>query len=123
MPVLLVLAGCGNDLESRNAALGFEDDGTSDIVFTRQTPRGSGSARQIDGLGNVDQVSDDFAIMDGPEAGPETAGVEGDDDDGPTIIDASPDDLRDLAQGFAPDPVDDASGIDPSPILSDPVGD
>lgn len=123
LPILLVLAGCGSDLESRNAALGLEDDGESDIVLTRQTPSASGSARQIDGLGEVDQVSSDFAEMDGPDDGVVVAREDDDDDGEPIIVDASADDLRDTAQGFSPDPIDDASGIDPNPISPEPMSD
>lgn len=123
LPILLLLAGCGNDLENRNAALGLEEDGASDIVLPRQKSSSSNSARQINGLGEVEQVSDDFATVDDPEAGPNAGSIGGDGDDEPVIIDASPEDLRDIAQGFAPEPIDDASGLDPRPIAPAPLSD
>ncbi len=121
MPLLAVLAGCGNDLESRNSAVGLDGNDSADMVIVRQSAGsksgGSGRERTIDGLGEVDQVSDDFAVM----------ADEGDDEEDAdgmqTVVDASPDDLRDMAQGFAPEPLDDASGIDPSPITPEPVSD
>jgi|GEM_PF-1494858 len=124
IPLALLLTGCGDDLESRNAAAGM-DSGADDVVITRQEPdTASDDGRlAIDGLGNVDEVSDDFAVIDAPVAIAEIDADTDDDEAEPRIVDASPDDLRDTAQGFAPEPMDDASGIDPSPILPEPVSD
>lgn len=122
--MLLLLAGCGDDLESRNAAVGLEDDDGSEMVITRQSSDAESTGRQeIDGLGDVDRIADDFAMDDDVSPIPSGASENGEDDGEPTIVDASPDDLRDMAQGFSPEPADDASGIDPSPILPEPVSD
>lgn len=98
-----VLAGCGDDLESRNAAIenaGPPGGGEREMVLT---PGRQGEDRR------------------NAETRPADNGFAGqrDDDEGERVVDAEPDDLIDAAEGFDPTPMDDASGIGTDPMAED----
>ncbi|WP_340588852.1 hypothetical protein [Erythrobacter alti] len=105
----LMLAGCGDDLESRGAA-------AEKAIADR-----AAAARDADAQDDV--VEDDVVATPRAEAERPARARRpaADDDDGPTVVDASPEELMDTAQGFSPDPLDDASGIDPAPLRPEPI--
>ncbi|MGB3794726.1 MAG: hypothetical protein WA957_00275 [Alteraurantiacibacter sp.] len=94
-----MLAGCGDDLESRQAAV-QERSPSTDIGGGQPQPGETRISRQQPSA----QTAEGFAGDD--VASP---------DDDIAVVDASPDALIDDAQGFSPDPMDNASGFDPSP--------
>ncbi len=102
LPTLLALAACSDDLESRNAALGMEEDGSEqELTIERQAPTGS-----------TFEEEETAELPDDEEAQP----VEGEaEEDAETVVEAGPDDLIDRAEGFAPEPMDNAAGFNPSP--------
>ncbi|WP_120077678.1 hypothetical protein [Aurantiacibacter odishensis] len=90
---IALLAGCGDDLESRQAAVqGMEREG-GDITVRQAAPEASGPTVSRDSDG--DQSADDL--------------------DQGAAIDVPPEALIDTAQGFSADPIDDAAGFDPTP--------
>lgn len=92
LPTLLALAACSDDLESRNAAAGLDEDAVLEA--------------QIESAPRQDNAASDVA-MEG-DAGEEDEAEE-------TVVEAAPDDLIDSTEGFAPEPMDNAAGFDPSP--------
>ena len=87
-----MLAGCGDDLESRNAALAESQNAQLPQVETSEAPSPP-PAPVVDAPGQG-------AVSDGEDT---------------VIVDAQPDELLDSAQGFDPTPIDDGKGYDPSP--------
>ena len=99
---VVLLAGCGNDLESRNEAATGSADGAQrgmTIVSTQRRQAGSTAAPAPTG---GETVFADEEVADS-------------EDGEPLMVDASPDDLVDNAEGFSTDPIDNAQGWDPSP--------
>lgn len=94
---LLLLGACGDDLESRNAAVGLggSEDGTE---LTVVRPAQTTGENETSGDGEDGQLEG-------------AAADEGDE----ILVDAMPDELIDSAEGFAPEPMDNASGFDPTP--------
>lgn len=97
-----MLAGCGDDLESRNAAIGNDGPpgGEQELVLTP-------------GRQGEDRRDAETAPVDNGFAG------QHEDDESESVVDAGPDDLIDAAQGFDPTPMDDASGIGADPLSED----
>ncbi len=102
-PVLLMLTACGNDLDSRNAAAGASDD-ARELIIERPAQPSAARAEEAALPGFYDDESESRAplLIDG------NAQEE-------TITDAAPDDLIDRTEGFAPVPMDNAAGYDPTP--------
>ena len=111
LPALALLPACGNNLEDRQAAADemganerFPEE--DEITITRVEPTAPAS-----------------------EAAAEPEAVDADDDsenegDGEElVVDAAPDDLIDSAQGFAPEPMDDTQGFDPTPTAPESFDD
>ena len=92
----VLLAACGNDLDSRNEAAMAGNLAAERGMTIRSQP--DSTARRASA-----------PVQDAVDS------AEMDDSEKPILIDASPEDLMDNAQGFAPDPVDNAQGFDPSP--------
>ncbi len=128
LPVLALpalVAACGDDLESRQAAIdesGPPQNGDMVLIPGRQasdgqTSPGAAGATPMriedieDGETNPEYLEDGMAIP--------PAGADGGDS---LVVDAAPDDLIDSARGFSPEPMDNASGIDPAPNLDDDWG-
>ena len=95
----LLTGACGNDLESRNAALEDRQMAYEKDSITSE----KGDARPAK-----------------PAATTAPAAAEPDEQSETETVSARPEDLRDPAQGFAPVPLDDASGIAPEPIPATP---
>ena len=90
LAALVCLAtGCGDDLESRNAAI--------------EEARAAGAA------------APDAATAPLPDPVPTASPASAPEDDEAVVVDAQPTELIDDAQGFSTDPIDDASGYDPNP--------
>ena len=103
LPVFVLLAACGDSLESRNAAAGLDQRGSEmTVVSQRNTPARSSQnavsspAAQPDAQGFADEADDD-----GEE---------------PIEVDAGPETFIDSTEGFDPSPMDDTMGFDPSPM-------
>lgn len=94
---LPLLAGCEDDLESRNAA-----------VQNAGAPVGEGGMVLTPG-----RQGDDRAAAE------QDNGFAGEADGEELVLDAAPDDLIDNAEGFDPAPIDDAAGIDPGSEADD----
>ena len=95
----LLLTACGDDLESRNAALGLDSD-------ERPLPVAERTVSDADAPGNRE---------------PQTASAtEADDGEGPPTVLAEPRDLVIGTEGFAPEPMDDATGFAPEPTAPEP---
>ena len=100
----LLLAGCGDDLESRNAAIAHSSPPrpvATETTARRATPAAAQSATSFAG--------EDEA----PTRRRTSSTAEGED---PVIVDADPDSLMDDTRGFAPEPLDDAVGLAPTPM-------
>ena len=90
---IALLTGCGDDLESRQAAVqGMEPDG-GEITVRKAAPRESEPT--VSRQSAEDERTDDM-----------NRGA---------AIDVPPEALIDTAQGFSADPMDDAAGFDPTP--------
>lgn len=86
---LALLAACGDDLESRNAAIeGYAPD-TGPVIAERAAPR---SGRIAAGNAAPDEAEDEMLETE-----------------------ADPESLVDSAQGYAVAPMDAATGFDPTP--------
>ncbi len=103
LPALALLSACGDDLESRQAAAEERQPSEQfieDEVEARSAPApAAASAPEADDGGDADGGEEE-----------------------PLQVDAAPDDLIDSATGFAPEPMDDARGFDPSPVGAEPLG-
>lgn len=110
LPVLL--AGCGDDLESRNAAIESAggQGGEPEMVLT--------PGRQGEDRRNAEEAS----RGNGGFGRPGRANARDEEDDDELVVDAEPDDLIDAAEGFDPSPIDDASGIAADPLPEDDWG-
>ena len=86
-------SACGDDLESRNAAATGARENPPAVPVAQDTPRPAATTR----------------------ASTPTAPADGE----PVVVDAQPDDLLDDAEGFSAEPMDDASGIDPTPVTAE----
>ena len=104
LPAIMLLAGCGDDLDSRTEA----------AERTMAERAAAADAAEV-----VEEDSDDDVAA--PRRAPARERADRDDDE-ETVVDASPDDLLDSTRGFAPEPLDNASGIDPAPLRPEPVG-
>lgn len=91
----MLLAACGDDLESRQAAADAQI-GEREVTLE---PRPAPSPEATTIVEMDDEVEAEEA-----------------DDSEEVFVDASPDDLVDSAQGFSAAPMDDASGLDPTPM-------
>lgn len=113
LPLPLLLAACGDDLESRNAAVGADSfGGGRDIAITERTDGVSSGGRIISGANATSNRN--------AEAAP-AARAGGDvEEDGPPTINAEPRDLIISTDGFAPEPMDDAAGFAPEPTAPEP---
>ncbi|GGD44663.1 hypothetical protein GRI62_10480 [Erythrobacter arachoides] len=103
---ILLLAGCGDDLASRNEAVfTTEGGGEAQIVLkpSRRSPSQAPSSQPTTGAG--------FGDDDSTEA-----------EGSPEVEDATPEDLIDTAAGFDPSPMDDASGLAPEPEAEEDWG-
>ena len=101
---LLALAACGDDLETRNAAIA-EGAPPRPVTVETTVTRPSRTAQQsAPGFADEDEA---------PTRRRSSSIGEGED---PLIVDADPDSLVDDAQGFAPEPLDDAVGLAPTPM-------
>lgn len=105
-PVLLMLTACGDDLDSRNAAAGTSDE-ERELIIERpaRAPAvraGEEGEEALPGFYDEESESQAPLLIDG------NAQEE-------TITDAAPDDLIDRTEGFAPVPMDNAAGYDPTP--------
>lgn len=91
----LGLSACGDDLDSRQAAVDERQPPRDAITIERAEPRRATSATPDQG-NTISEMDDEV------------------------IVDAGPEIFVDDAQGFSPDPMDDTTGFDPTPI--DPGG-
>ena len=105
--VLLALAACGDDLESRQAALD-QPQGGEIMIGAQETSAVSGTMPA--------------APAPGAPQGFDDAGDNGSMDEEETVFDAEPEMLIDDAQGFDTAPIDDTSGFDPSPGTAESFG-
>ena len=101
LAAVTLLSSCGDDLESRQAALEQEHprghlDEDEDVPApeVRRTPTVTAPTASAQGFADEDETEE------------------------PTIIEAGPESLIDNAQGFSTDPIDDTSGFDPTPNYS-----
>ncbi len=97
-----LVSACGDDLESRQAAVQQPDGDAITISQPNAPDAGSTSPRRSS------------QIERGTGQGGETDATE------KVIVDAGPETFVDDAQGFSTDPIDDTSGFDPTPM--DPQG-
>lgn len=97
-----LLAACGDDLESRQAAVQEQQPMGGEMTVGEQEP-------QITRAGRAPSPQETAQGFDD----------EGD-PDAEITYETMPDPMVDTAQGFAPDPIDDTSGFDPTPV--DPGG-
>jgi hypothetical protein len=97
-----LLSACGDDLESRQAAVQEQQPTGGEITVGEPQPQVSRATRTPAAEATAQGFDD-----------------EGRDDDD-VAFDAMPEPLVDNAQGFDPDPIDDTSGFDPTP--TDPSG-
>ena len=95
----MALTACGDDLESRNEAAGTNRA----PEMTIQSQSSSTSRSRTIGSGDTIRIEKPAEETDSFEDGAEE------------IVDASPSDLVDSAEGFSTEPLDDTSGFDPSP--------
>ena len=96
---IALLAGCGDDLESRNAALAdFEAPADAGMTVQARAPAATGAEAP---------PPEDPAIDDVNEEAP---------------VNADGEDLLDSAQGFAAAPMDSAAGFDPTPTREPAFG-
>ena len=93
---LPLLTACGDDLESRQAA-----------VQEMRPTGGQATAEQAPPQARSDNKVAQSSTPAEPEDNAQT-------DDG-MVIDAAPEALIDEAQGFSTDPIDDTAGFDPTP--------
>lgn len=105
-----LLASCGDDLESRQAAV---QDRTPERDLSIQSPPQSARDSAVSATAAPAEGFADDTLANGKDAG--------------IVEDAAPDELIDNAQGFSTDPVDDTSGFDPSPdtpqgFAPEPIG-
>ncbi|MWV29121.1 hypothetical protein [Aurantiacibacter rhizosphaerae] len=98
LAAIAALAGCGDDLESRQSAVQERTPGR-DLSGQQPQPRETRLTVQPAPATKAEGFADDDALSD----------------DGEVIEDATPDALIDSAQGFSTDPIDDTSGLNPSP--------
>jgi len=96
MAALALLAGCGDDLESRQQAVEERQPVGGEVTIGDPAPRASRTAS-----------------TPGPAA--TTQGFEDEDPGEELVVDAEPEIFIDDAQGFSTDPIDDTSGFDPTP--------
>ena len=100
LPALALLGACGNDLESRQEAANELQPSERFIDGEAPAPRSAPAPTAA--------------------AEPEEEEADDEDDEEEVVVDASPDDLIDSAQGFSAQPMDDARGFDPSPQSAGP---
>ncbi len=110
LSAIALLASCGDDLESRQAAV-QERMPERDLSIQSSPKEARDSSTPI-----PTAPAEGFA--NDSDAGDENAG---------NMEDAAPDELIDNAQGFSTDPIDDTSGFDPSPdapqgFAPEPIG-
>lgn len=110
----LLLAGCGDDLESRNAAAGYTPSEEREAAIA--AVEAANTREEVEPANAAEEDAD----QPQPEGFADGGDTEDEDASDQTVVDASPDDLRDTTQGFAPEPLDDASGINPSPMVPEP---
>ncbi len=104
LPLLALVAACGDSLESRNEAAGLD-------------PRGGGGEMRIVSQNSTPSRSSQPATTRPPNAQPTAQGFEEEGSESETIeVDAGPETFIDSAQGFDPTPMDDTVGFDPSPM-------
>lgn len=135
LPAALLLAACGDDLEARNDAVS-RDEGSVEIIdadseFAPMAEDFEGRMRIEDlpesqRAGQVEGSAAERVAIPLETEIPQRStiprdAIEVDADTEETVVDASPEDLMDTTEGFAPDPLDDAAGIDPAPINPDPL--
>lgn len=104
LPALVMVAACGDSLESRNEAAGLDPNaGPSEMTVVTQNSSPSRSSGSTS------------APTRSPNAQPTSLGF---DDEGEDVleVDAGAETFIDSAQGFDPTPMDDTSGFDPSPM-------
>ncbi|GAA5048241.1 hypothetical protein GCM10023208_05270 [Erythrobacter westpacificensis] len=89
LSAVALLAGCGDDLESRQQAVQGLEPARDEITIRNATP----------------QESEATVTRRAPE----------DNVDQGAAVDVPPESLIDTAQGFSADPMDDATGFDPTP--------
>ncbi|WAT17619.1 hypothetical protein OZN62_11955 [Aurantiacibacter sp. MUD11] len=97
-----LLSACGDDLESRNAAV--------------QTERPQEGMRVV----QSNTKSRSTAQSSAPAAPASFADAEADDGEEVLEVEAGPESFIDDAQGFSTDPIDNTAGFDPTP--ADPQG-
>lgn len=101
LPLVVLLAACGDDLESRNEAAGLDQRGGSgEMTIVTQD---SASAR-----------SNRTSSTRSPNAQPTAQGF--DEEEDVLEVDAGAETFIDSAQGFDPTPMDDTMGFEPSPM-------
>lgn len=104
LPAIVLLAACGDSLESRNEAAGLDQRGGSEMtVVTQNTPPSRSGQNAATRSPNAQPTSQSFSDEEG-------------EDDDVLEVDAGPETFVDSAEGFAPEPMDDTSGFDPSPM-------
>ncbi len=96
---LALLAGCGDDLESRQAAV-QERMPDRDMSGTQSQPQETRLSITPAPAATAEGFADDGEINDEDEG---------------AVVEATPEALIDDAQGFSTAPIDDTSGFDPSP--------
>jgi len=111
LPAALLLAGCGDDLEARNErAMQERKDRTEAPDDAQEVEQDDTVTESANAPLGSDIAADDSASE--PDS---------DEDSEETVVDASPEDLMDTTEGFAPEPLDDAAGLEPAPINPDPL--
>ncbi|MBH5321833.1 hypothetical protein [Aurantiacibacter sediminis] len=123
LPLPLLIAACGSDLDSRNEAAGVDRNGQREFVIQQPQNRGQSSARIVGSEGAA--AFQGFDDTEEQEESARTGSDRGDagDDDEEVVVDAAPDELIDSAQGFSAEPMDDTTGFDPSPEPLETFGD
>ncbi|KLE34719.1 hypothetical protein [Aurantiacibacter luteus] len=97
----LLLAGCGDDLASRNdAVMASSGDGEQEIVLRKRGGGGGSFGREPSA-----QPTSAGSLAEESAAGAPPGEGE------PQVHDASPDDLVDTTEGFDPVPMDDGEGM------------
>ena len=97
-----LLAACGDDLESRQAAVQERQPVGDEVTVREREPQVTRASRAP----SPEATTQGFAEEDDPDA--------------EVIYETMPEPLVDDAQGFDPSPIDDTSGFDPTPV--DPGG-
>lgn len=109
LPAMLLLTACGDDLESRSQA-------AERAIAERETAAQDADEQDSD-VSEESEAAAPAETTSDADVGEAEEAAEAEE----AVLDASPEDLMDTTQGFAPEPLDDAVGIDPAPIDPEPV--